>query len=446
MWFRETASLLGFIGIGGLFLLLIRHLLVRSKKDKKVLSNIDTFLHGIGNETPNERPPIKEHQIPNQKWNHLEITKFMNRRVEPYKAMLMEIRAYEPVCKLIEILDQQGGCSSIAQRFECGKTGNDTTDQEAAEWKTNQRTAYEILSENVSLREHTLNVADILIENRKKESKDFQMEMGRLLLVALGHDIGKIPEMARPFTHKDHFMISHDIMSEILPMDYPSREEILKAVRDHHLPAPSSGNLLSSLKAADHKARQLELKQYGYSAVTTDSSPMAGNPHQRKIAYVPQKPRYEPVDLAWLDLPVLLQRIGDRINVVENGKYEAFSHAGIVYVYPRLIAQYACDLAVQSGRMEIMAHMANEEKMACLEYALRQALNEYIPDKLIGPGYIGGKFQVIMQDGTRLNPGFYLPLKIMAFSTFDSAEIEKRKQTSSILQSIRQVSICKKGI
>ncbi|MFZ5572902.1 MAG: HD domain-containing protein [Thermodesulfobacteriota bacterium] len=378
-------------------------------------------------------------------WKHPEIETFITDHVHPFEGILRRINILDSVKQLLVLLDREGDCSSIARRYDDPKTGNAPKDVESAEWQVNQPDAYDILSRNVSLLEHTLNVASILIEKRKKERKDVQMEMGRLLLVALGHDIGKIPSKARDRFHKDHFLISHAILNEMMPADYPSREEILMAVRDHHFPSASTGSLLADLKAADHQARQLELKTYGFASTMALPETRHRNQPQEVKTLESRKPSYDPADLSWLDIPCLLQRLSDKINIVENGRYEAFSHAGMVYVFPRLIAQYACDQAIQTGRMEIMAFMANEEKMSSLEFALRQTLNEYIPEKLIGERFIGRKFQIIRQDGTRLNPGFYLPLKMTAFSHIPSAEIEKRKQCAAVLQSIHHVAICRSG-
>ncbi len=428
-------------GLAILFLLMILYLLKRPKKEKLALANIDHFMNSLKNDKPDGNLRTMENQIQYLKWKHPEMETFVSDYVNPYTAILREINVFDAIIKLLDMLDKEGHCSSIARRYKDLKTDNGAKDLEAAEWQSNQLEAYDILCKNVSLLEHTLNVASILIEKRKKESKDFQMEMGRLLIVSLGHDIGKIPSTGKAHLNKDHFMISHNILNDILPTDYPSRDEILIAVRDHHFPSASSGTLLNNLKMADHKARQLELKKYGYKPITEEPECKSTEGLKAEITQNSHKPQYNMVDLSWLDLSQLLQRICDRINIVENGKYEAFSHSGIVYVYPRLIAKYACDLAIQAARPEIMAYMANEENMSCLEFALRQALSEHIPDKLIGVGYIGRKFQIMTQDGTLLNPGFYIPLKITAFKQASSTEIERRKQSVAIFRSIRQVLV-----
>jgi hypothetical protein len=95
--------------------------------------------------------------------------------------------------------------------------------------------------------------------------------------------------------------------------------------------------------------------------------------------------------------------------------------------------------------MEVVAHMATDEKMEALTYAIRKALDEHIPDKLIGAGYIGRKFQIVAGNGDCMNPGFYLPLKISAFTPASPSDIEKRKQGVSFLRSIREVSIYKRN-
>jgi hypothetical protein len=361
--------------------------------------------------------------------------------VEPYTQVLRRSDALDAVVKLLAVLDNQGHCPSIAGRGHQPGPAAKSTDLEASRWQSVRHNAYDILHEYVSLREHSLNVASIIVEQRKKEGKDFQMELGRLLLVSLGHDIGKIPEKSTGHAAKDHPMVSRDVLDGMLPADYPSRDEILAAVRDHHFSSASGGALLIHLKTADHKARQMELKKYGCEATINPPSLKTAASHPTTPDRASQKPRYASVDLSWLELSQLLQLVAARINVVEKGNYEAFSHAGIVYVYPRLLAQCACHLAMQAGRMEVVAHMATDEKMEALTYAIRKALDEHIPDKLIGAGYIGRKFQIVAGNGDRMNPGFYLPLKISAFTQTSPSDIEKRKQGVAMLQSICSVSV-----
>ena len=373
-------------------------------------------------------------------WLNPEIESFYKEYVQPYAEILKQLNAFDGTMRLLGMLDREGHCSSIARRYPDSKTKNGKPDLEADEWMNRQHEAYDILSRSVSLREHTLNVAKCMIKKRKKESKDFIMEMGRLLFVSLGHDIGKIPSINCINRGKDHFIISHEIVNEILPVDYPSRADILVAVREHHYPnASSSKALLRYLKTADHLARQQELKKYGYQIQNLESNDkrksIPDNFSNKNI------PRYDPVDLKWLDVSQLLDLVSERINVVKNGEYEAFSHSGIVYVFPVLLARLVCDLAIQAGHMHILAYSANRERMGDLMYAIRQVLNAHIPEDMVGPSFIGRRFQIVTKRGRVLNPGFYIPLKELSFKRYLSSEIEKRKAGSPVLQSIRFVNV-----
>lgn len=429
------------LGLAGLLLLVIRFHFKLARKEKDALIRIDQFMDNRMTGQSDNHPCAMDHDSQCLKWKHPDIGMFYREYVEPYARLLRRIDALDAVVELLILLDDEGHCPSIAGR--CGQPGPaaKATDLEVSRWQSVRHNAYDILHENVSLREHSLNVASIIIEQRKKEGKDFQMELGRLLIVSLGHDIGKIPGKSTGHAGKDHFLVSRDVLDGILPADYPSRDEILAAVRDHHFSSASGGALLKNLKTADHKARQMELKKYGCEATIAPSSITTASRHPTKPDRTSRQPRYASVDLSWLELSQLLQLVAARINVVENGKYEAFSHAGIVYVYPRLLAQCACHLAMQAGRMEVVAHMATEEKMGALTYAIRKALDGHIPDKLIGAGYIGRKFQIVDGNAACMNPGFYLPLKISAFTPVSPSRIEKRKQGVAMLQSIRSVSV-----
>ena len=429
------------LGLAGLLLLLIRFHFKLARKEKDALIRIDQFMDSRMTDRSDNHPCAMDRDSQCLKWKHPDIGMFYKGYVELYAQLLRRIDALDTVVELLALLDDEGHCPSIAGSRHQPVPADKSTDLEASRWQSVRHNAYDILHENVSLREHSLNVASIIIEQRKKEGKDFQMEMGRLLIVSLGHDIGKIPGRSTGHAAKDHPMASRDVLDGILPSDYPSRDEILAAVRDHHFSSASGGALLNHLKTADHKARQMELKKYGCKATIDPPSLKTAASHPTKPDRASQKPRYASVDLSWLELSQLLQLVAGRINVVEKGNYEAFSHAGMVYVYPRLLAQCACHLAMQAGRMEVAAHMATDEKMEALTYAIRKALDEHIPDKLIGAGYIGRKFQIVAGNGDRMNPGFYLPLKISAFTPASPSDIEKRKQGVAMLQSICSVSV-----
>ncbi len=436
-------TLLILIGFAITIIVVWTYLFRYSKREKQALAGIDHFIGGPDGGLPEEDMTAKTENSRPLKWQNPDIDVFCRDYVTPFETILQEVGAFDGVIKLLDILDKTGDCSSIARRYKDLKSEAGVPDMEGAGWQANSRETYDVLERYVSLREHTLNVATILIEERKRESKDFHMEMGRLLFVSLGHDIGKIPTGGKPYFKKDHFIISHEILNGILPTNYPSRREILNAVRDHHFGTSSEG-LLKSLKMADHEARQAELKKYSGEFQSNMTTFEKEEDTTESTLYTNQEPstkRYEPIDLSWLDVSQLLGMLCDRINVVEKGRYEAFSHAGIVYVFPRLVAQYACSLAVNAGWMDITAYLGNFEALERLEFAVRQALSEFVPDNLIGEGYIGRKFQIVKKDGTRLKPGFYLPLKISAFGYIPSADIEKRKQESSILRSIHNVSV-----
>ena len=381
-----------------------------------------------------------KHQNQTSKWINSEIKSFYKDYINPYIDILKQINAYDGIMRLLGLLDREGDCSSITKWFPSSKNKTAKPDLEADEWRSHQQEAYEILSKKVSLLEHTLNVAKGLIEDRKKESKDFVMEMGRLLFVSLGHDIGKIPSINCLNKGKDHFIISYEILNEILPLDYPSRDEILAAVRDHHYPNASSSNiLLKLLKAADHQARQQELKKYGYQIVglESDEKIKTPTPENSSDKYIP---KYNPVDLSWLDVSRLLDLTSDRINVVKNGQYEAFSHSGIVYVFPVLLARLVCDFAIEAGRMNVLAYSANKEKMGDLMYAIRQLLNEHIPEDMVGPSFIGRRFQIVTKQGRALNPGFYIPLRSSAFANEPLLE-DENQQNNTLFKSIQCVVI-----
>ncbi|MBU3949862.1 MAG: hypothetical protein KJ826_16795 [Proteobacteria bacterium] len=89
--------------------------------------------------------------------------------------------------------------------------------------------------------------------------------------------------------------------------------------------------------------------------------------------------------------------------------------------------------------MNVLAYSANKEKMGDLMYAIRQVLNEHIPKDMVGPSFIGRRFQILTKQGKALNPGFYIPLRSSAF--VNESFLEDKNQINTLFQSIQSVII-----
>ena len=137
-------------------------------------------------------------------------------------------------------------------------------------------------------------------------------------------------------------------------------------------------------------------------------------------------------DLSWMDINVLKERIEEKINVLHNNKFNAFSmRNGLVYVMLELISSIVYDLAEAENRLDVI----NEPKRN-IEHTVRFLLKEYIPSN-IGQSYNGRRYN-LYNNGRIILKGFYMPIKVEAFN-ISIAELENKK--SGHLKKITRVEI-----
>lgn len=142
---------------------------------------------------------------------------------------------------------------------------------------------YLVLS-HISLMDHTLNVSREAVDLLKVKENDFQMNVGKILIVALGHDMGKHPSALvpnMPHSYKSAMWLQQRIGH------LRDREQIIEAVRLHHIDhesrKTSPGNsLLPILIQADLNARQKEL-------ANVNIEKQMKNPGQKKYNHSPNK-------------------------------------------------------------------------------------------------------------------------------------------------------------
>ncbi|MBN2251595.1 MAG: hypothetical protein JW724_05940, partial [Candidatus Altiarchaeota archaeon] len=137
-------------------------------------------------------------------------------------------------------------------------------------------------------------------------------------------------------------------------------------------------------------------------------------------------------DLSWMDIDVLRERIEEKINVLHNNKFDAFSmRNGLVYVMPELISSIVYDLAEAENRLDVV----NEPKRT-IEHTVRSLLKEYIPPE-IGQSFNGRRYN-LYNNGRVILKGFYMPIKVEAFNV-SIADLENKK--AGYLKKITRVEI-----
>lgn len=335
------------------------------------------------------------------------IDPFFKQYIEPYMQVLQHNGYYESVLGVLSCLDKYGDCSSVV------RDGSESA-------YSRSENLYSLLGK-ISLLEHSLNAASeiISIVDNGSFGRDSDMRRGMLLIASLGHDLGKIPELSKKadYVTGDHPIISQAELGHIMPDFVPERQKILDAVRNHHL--KSKEFLTVMVKKADQQARAKEAKALLPPVENKAKSHTTVPVNISNRGSVNDKIPTE-TDLSWMDVNILKERIEEKINVLHENKFSAFSmRDGLVYVMPELISSIVYNLAETENHLDVMI-----EPKRNIEHTVRVMLRKYIPPD-IGPSYNGRRYSLKNNNKTLLQ-GFYMPIKAEAFNV-PISEMEKRK-------------------
>ena len=131
-------------------------------------------------------------------------------------------------------------------------------------------TSYQILRK-VSLYDHTLNVVDSICGELKRHSKtNYVLLLGKAIIAALAHDIGKINKMEERlknispeiFSSQPHHQISKIFFMKMYP-NYRDRKIVIEAIENHHaIKLPNGNDLVKLLVSADKGARDYEIDEF----------------------------------------------------------------------------------------------------------------------------------------------------------------------------------------
>lgn len=199
----------------------------KNKKKEITLKEISRlWVDSEKKETPEQ---IKYEGGENQ-WNNPDINSFYIYYVLPYSSV--PGNAIATIQKILTLLDKSGNCSSVA---------NDPSET------TNIKYA------DITLTEHSLNVARKIIDMIKNRIKDHEFIAGEMLIIALGHNLGKI-------TNDKKLPVDLPTQSalaiEQFVKDLPYKQTVIQAIKTYkNSPKLNQAKLLNS---ADYSARKIE--------------------------------------------------------------------------------------------------------------------------------------------------------------------------------------------
>jgi len=370
-------------------------------------------------------------------WRHSRINAFYQKHVAPFEKILGTSGYLKSVSTLLAILDAHGDCPSVVRI------------QQDHEYHALQN-VYDLLS-RISLLDHSLNVAEQMIADvARSKTRDPEMIMGKILVAALGHDIGKIPDLMEGENYRkgDHPYISYLVLKNaIFTETSPQHEDILSAVKSHHFQIREG--FTHDLRKADQAAREREAEQLSLKGKSTSElvqmihdqkCPEILTPtHNKETKSKGEIP--ETIDLSWLDLDEFLALIEPGINQVENNSYfKAFSmNNGLVYLMLNLVSETVLILAKRHNHLEVLVNADTTEKKRSLEFTVKTLLADkgYIPS-FIGKGFSGARFGLMDASGKKKLVGVYMPVEARAFQT-SLADLEERKNKNNIIKEIIEV-------
>lgn len=310
--------------------------------------------------------------------------------IMPNEAILRTQGVFEPTMALAKMVEQHGDCPSIVITAP-------ERDAEYAELYSIRDTLA-----RVTLRDHTLHVSHLALKILEETYRDHTLLIPKVLVAALGHDLGKIPifRASGIYTMGDHPPVSAVKLQELFAgCEVVWFNEVLEAIKAHHRSSKEPLDVL--LRDADGRARQMEVSQVTKEFTT--------------------KP-WE----AWCSVKELLALIAPRINVLLQGnKWSAVSIKDTVYVHPDLLLEAARRLAKEKKVIDLLLVRGSDR-----ETVLRRLVDQLRAEGLVGPeigdGFYGRYYQIAAMKSRTTKRGFFVSIKLEAFGV-PASELEQRK-------------------
>lgn len=191
-----------------------------------------------------------------------EIKIFWDKEIAPMYYAIMDLiekdenqnNLWKSVLLILYFLDENSQYSSVSGQY--------SLDNESKEFKA--QNTYDIFSE-ISILTHSLGVAShMLLSVCKYGYENSYQNVPTALIIALGHDLGKIERQKNSNETRAHEIVSIDVIRELCPLLSVDNINMLsKSIQLHHtLGHAQHVKYLNELIDADHEQRTSELKSY----------------------------------------------------------------------------------------------------------------------------------------------------------------------------------------
>lgn len=196
---------------------------------------------------PIDTPQGKREVISMPRFTHRGLEDFWLENVEA-KPSVKGIKKHV-IRELMMLLDREGDCSSVVDKHQ------NEAERKLKTGGVGGLNTYQILRERVTLLDHTLRVAKIFATK-----VSHAVMLPDALIIALGHDIGKIPRFYDDlYRTGDHPILARYVLDSLPHFAaMPNRKDIEAVILKHHFTNPGE-QLVRTLRDADMEARQEEI-------------------------------------------------------------------------------------------------------------------------------------------------------------------------------------------
>jgi hypothetical protein len=381
---------------------------------------------------PDQSPGEQVNQ--QSQWKHQELVVFEEHYIKPYKNIIAQSQHSIPIKKVMEILDNYGDVPSVVD--------NDDDDE------------YKILANHyltlkkVTLLQHSINVLQEFMKIIEESgSRDAKYSIGKYILMCLGHDLGKIRELrSGEYTTGNHPIISAGCMMGLLPPGVASKDDIITAIRNHHVRGAKNKSTML-LRQADLRAREYEAQAISVENAILIRNLLSDEPvegqGQTKKTKAPKT--YSLVDLSWVDWSEVFKRIDDEINIPNNRKWvSAYSlNDGFIYVQPLLFNTILWKLAEEKGIHEFTVYSIRDRARTDeVSVSVGQYLRENdLLSQAVHPPYVNRKFNLLDKQDNVVRSGYFIPIDAKAFPT-PLEKLNERKLSFEWLMRIKTAAPC----
>lgn len=382
---------------------------------------------------------------------------FQHTEIEQFFSEMIEQRSYingvrrDLIIWLLTLLDKEGDCPSVVRKHK----------DEAERIYSDD--SYAML-ETLPLYCHTLTVARNFIAKADQEAL-----LADMILIALAHDIGKIPSYHDSmYSSGDHPIIAGLILKGIPAfMSLPNREDISRAVTGHHL--MKCDNILSDgLKQSDHEARQTELAALYAEMLERKKREMESSGEQgtkveaehagssktqppveerdNPLGFNPAKEKFTPTTIDvpdWFNADAIVTSLKNRINVVETTpKGEQWSVVsmpnGLIYVNPDALWETIKEVSSYDPMVYALEGFESEKRNLMYTVVMELArTRNALATGHVADGYYTSQVSIITGGGKRV-PYLLIPFTAEAFGVLPSALEElKTPQLKRMVKDIK---------